>query len=114
MALAYVLGAITFVVVLTVVAVIILGRVFHSGVSTGGRRAPLVSAKATIIGKRADEVHRGNSAMGTINTKYYYVTFDLDNGDTMELLTNKRLYNESNIGKVGTLSYKGSKFVAFK
>lgn len=113
MALAYVLGAITITVILTGVAFLLLARIYHSGTSSGGRRSPTLRAKATVLGKRTDEVTHHNAAFASITTKYHYITFDLGNGDTIELLTNKHIYRENNIGKSGTLVYKGSKFVNF-
>lgn len=113
MALAYVLGAITITVILAGVAVVVLARIYHSGASNGGRRSPTLRAKATVLGKRTDEVTHHNAAFASITTKYYYVTFDLGNGDTMELSTDKHTYKDDNIGKSGTLVYKGSKFINF-
>lgn len=98
--------------VLFVVGAILLYRVFSSG--STGRKAPILKVPATVLGKRFDEVTRGSSAMGTITTtKYYYITFDLGNGDTIELLADKETFQDDNVGKSGILTYKGTKFLGF-
>ena len=108
MALFIVLGG----VLLAAVGIIILGRVFTVG-TVGGRRVPVQKKCATILGKRKEEIMRGTGGMGALMHTRYYITFDLGDGDTIELFADKELFNDSNIGKSGILTFKGSKYIGF-
>lgn len=102
-----------FVLIFGVGVVLALKRWLHD------RRSPRITILAKVSEKEVEEhkVRRKNaSGVGSSLKRiyYYYVTFTLENGNTVRLLVSKRIYNGLKKGKTGTLAYQGSKFVRFE
>lgn len=99
-------------VILLVVGIIVLFRVFSVG-TINKRKLSTTQAKATVVGKRMQEVRRG-SPTGTVWHKRYYATFDLGNDDTIEMAVDKSFSKKFEVGDKGTLFFKGDKYLIFE
>ena len=99
-------------IILAIVGVVVLFRVFSIGVFNK-RKLSATQAKATVIGKRMQEVSRG-SPMGGVYHNRYYATFDLGNDDTIEMAVNKSFSKKFDVGNTGTLFFKGDKYLSFE
>lgn len=73
-------------------------------------QSPRLSVKATITGKRTDVSGgaRNSSAFTT-----YYVTFQVESGDRMELQVDSTEYGMMAEGDQGTLQFQGTRFLGF-
>ena len=100
-------------VILIVVGIIVLFRVFSAGMFNE-HKLSATQVKATVIGKRMQEVRRGTGGMGTLTHYRYYATFDLGNDDTIEMAVNKSFSERFEVGDTGTLFFKGDKYLSFK
>ena len=99
-------------IILAIVGVVVLFRVFSIGMFNR-RKLSATQAKATVIGKRMQEVGYG-SPMGGVYHNRYYATFDLGNSDTIELAVDKSFSEKIEVGNVGTLFFKGDKYLNFE
>lgn len=99
-------------VILAAVGIIVLFRVFSVGVFNK-RKLSATQSKATVIGKRMQEVRRG-SPTGTVWHNRYYATFDLGNNDTIELAVDKSFSKKFEVGDKGSLFFKGDKYLSFE
>ena len=99
-------------VILAIVGIVVLFRVFSVGVFNK-RKLSATQAKATVIGKRMQEVRRG-SPTGTVWHNRYYATFDLGNDDTIEMAVDKSFSEKFEVGDTGTLFFKGDRYLSFE
>ena len=115
------------VIVIAAVAVMVIGFLFFgvfSAVIFGKTRkmlhrndhAPRVSVPARVVAKRADFSHshshvNGHTARGMTT---YYVTFELDNRERVELCVHGYEYGMLVEGDHGTLTFKGNAFLDFR
>ena len=99
-------------VILVIAGVVILLRVFSVG-AFDKRKLSATQTKATVIGKRMQEVRRG-SPTGTVWHNRYYATFDLGNNDTIEMAVDKSFSKKFEVGDSGTLFFKGDKYLSFE
>ena len=90
-----------------VVSVILLSRITFYGAVSSIRSKPK-EASATILNKRKQDMMRSSGVYTN-----YFMLFDLGGGDKLELPINKKLFKADNIGKSGTLIYKGGIFISF-
>lgn len=84
--------------------------------------SPRLSVDATVESKRVS-VHQTNQPVGgdptgahgfmTESSRTYYVTFQVESGDTMEFSVSGTEYDEMTEGETGKLSFQGSRFLAF-
>lgn len=82
------------------------------------RRSPLIVTQATVIDKRIEEHYiRSKRSAGigyrTRKVLIYYITFNLEGGENIELRTNESSFLEFQKGDYGKLTFKGSKYLGF-
>lgn len=74
-------------------------------------RSPRLTVEATIVAKRQDfRKHSGDSMLHYTD---YYVTFQVESGDRMELEVEGRDYGMLVEGDKGKLTFQGSRFLSF-
>ncbi len=80
--------------------------------------SPRLSVDATVVTKRAHTSHHhhnhGNGDMHTSSSTSYYVTFQVESGDRMELAVKSYDYGMLVEGDFGTLSFQGTRFLGFE
>jgi hypothetical protein len=82
--------------------------------------SPLLTVKAKVVGKRVDTrvsggMHGTEGHMRSTSTFHtYYVTFQVDSGDRMELTVPENEYGYLIEGDHGDLSFKGTRFMGFE
>ncbi|MBQ9747408.1 MAG: DUF2500 domain-containing protein [Clostridia bacterium] len=77
-------------------------------------KSPRLTVHAKVIGKRTNiQRHRsGNTGMGHTTTTYY-VSFEVESGDRMELRLPGTEYGLLIEGDEGNLSFQGTRFLSF-
>jgi len=73
--------------------------------------SPRLSVSATIVSKRVDIRHHSNN---TLSSTRYYITFQVESGDRMELAVNGPEFGMLAEGDTGTLSFQGTRFLSFE
>ena len=78
-------------------------------------RSPRLTVNAEVVGKRTEISHRHHGSedhMGHTST-YYYVTFQVESGDRMELHVPGYEYGLMIEGDFGDLTFQGTRFLSF-
>ena len=77
--------------------------------------SPRLTVYATVIAKRNDvhHHHHGTNNMHSTTSTSYYVTFQVDSGDRMELHMTGTEYGMLAEGDTGYLSFQGTRFLGF-
>ena len=78
--------------------------------------SPRLTVDATVVTKRTDVSHHhhsGSTGMHMSSTTYY-VTFQVDSGDRMELIVGGREYGILVEGDKGKLSFQGTRYLGFE
>lgn len=88
--------------------VFVIGSMVVKGVKyAGDKTLPIIPAHAKIVSKRTQ-------VWGDHSHTTYYATFELDNGQRVELSIPDREIGYLAEGDVGTLSFQGEIFVGFE
>lgn len=79
--------------------------------------SPRLTVQAAVVAKRQNtDVHHhsnNNGGMHTSTSTHYYVTFQFDSGDRLELHVPGREYGMMAEGDVGDLTFQGTRFLGF-
>ncbi len=85
--------------------------------------SPRLTEEALITGKRTDMRHHSHANMGDMTgargyhssfATWYYVTFQMENGQRKELQVRGSVYGQLAEGDRGKLTYQGTRFVDFE
>ena len=85
--------------------------------------SPRQTENAQVTGKRTDTRHHSSANMGDISGAHgyhssfhtwYYATFQLENGERMELMVRGTVYGQLAEGDHGKLTWQGTRFVDFE
>ena len=85
--------------------------------------SPRLTVEARVVGRRANtDVSQhpvggdvtGAHGFSTSSTTTYYVTFEVESGDRMELRLNGEEYGQIAEGDVGMLSFQGTRYLGFE
>ena len=92
--------------------------IFVKGINQWNRNnhSPRLTVEATVVTKRmsvSHHHHSGGTGMHTSSTTYY-VTFQVDSGDRMELIVGGREYGILVEGDRGKLSFQGTRYLGFE
>ena len=111
------------VIIIAAVAVMVIGFLFFgvfSAVIFGGAHkaihrndhAPRISVPACVVAKRIAVSRSRNTS--ALNMTSYYVTFELENRERMELYVHGHEYGLLIKGDRGILTFKGNEFIDFR
>ena len=106
---------IVFFLIFGVIAVMILVTVFR-GLSQWNKNnhSPRLTVEARVVTKRQNiSRHHSGDHMSTTSS-WYYVTFQVESGDRMELSLPGRKYGLLVEGDRGNLSFQGTRFLGFE
>ena len=87
------------------------------GVSQWNRNnhQPVLSVPAEIVAKREDvRRHHSSNSMHSHTSTTYYVTFEVESGDRLELCVNGNDYGFMVEGDFGKLTFQGTRFLGFE
>lgn len=79
--------------------------------------SPRLTVNATVVTKRSSvsyHHHHHNGGMHTGTSTSYYVTFEVDSGDRMELHVSGHEYGMLAEGDYGQLSFQGTRYLGFE
>ena len=115
------LGPLVIIIPVILLAAVILIFVIRALRQTAGvnpkERAAGKSIHARVIGKRIREQLDPNAYYSgdrsAAPTRFYYVSFEGDNFERMELSVTSQVFNAVSEGAEGTLTYQGMSFVDF-
>ena len=104
-----------FLVFLTVIGVFIYTAVTGFRQWNKNNNSPRLTVPATVVSKRTDvsHHHHGDSHHHHTSTTYY-VTFQVESGDRMELHVSGVEYGMLAEGDFGNLSFQGTRFLGFE
>ena len=99
-----------------VIGVFIVG--IGKGISQWNKNneSPRLTVDAKIVSRRADTSvhHHGNDIHHTTRSTRYYVTFEVESGDRMELEVTGSEYGMLAEGDYGKLSFQGTRYLGFE
>lgn len=80
------------------------------------RNAPRLTVEATVVSKRADVSWHssGGQMQHQTSSTSYYVTFQVDSGDRLELQLRGKEYGLLEEGDRGKLSFQGTRYLGFE
>lgn len=111
-----VIFSLAFLVILGIIVVTVV-----QGISQWNKNnhAPRLTVSATIVAKRADVSHHhyktpGEAGYHASTMTSYYVTFQVDSGDRMELPVSGQQYGLLMEGDRGQLTFQGTRFLDFQ
>lgn len=93
---------------------------FVKGISQWNKnnQSPRLTVEARVVTKREDVgVHHHNDVNGTMHathSTWYYVTFEVESGDRIELEVNGTEYGMLVDGDYGKLSFQGTRYLGFE
>lgn len=74
--------------------------------------SPVLTVSAMIVDMRR-KTHHNHSGNHHHHSHSYHVTFELDNGERLELRIKRNEYNELSIGDRGMLTHQGTRYQGF-
>lgn len=81
-------------------------------------QAPVITVEAKVIGKRTNVSHHthhdANNNLSHSTSTTYYITFQTEHGERLELPLSGRMYGLLIEGDIGDLTYQGEWFKDFK
>lgn len=97
---------------------------FVKGIATWNKNnnSPRLTVSAKIVGKRQNTTHNSQPNAGdisrtngfhTISSTSYYITFQVESGDRMELSVSGTEYGMLTEGDVGKLTFQGTRYIEF-
>lgn len=121
-------GFSVFGVMFTLVFVVCIGIflvIVVKGISTwnANNNSPRLTVVAEVVSKRIDVTHHRHANAGdvtgahgyhTTSSTCYYVTFQVDSGDRMELSVSDSEYGMLVDGDMGKLSFQGTRYLSFE
>lgn len=79
--------------------------------------SPRLSVDATVVAKRNQVSHHhhnhGGTGMHTTHSTTYYVTFEVESGDRMELHVSGQEFGMLVEGDFGRLTFQGTRYISF-
>ena len=112
-----------FEVMFTLVFVLVIGMFIVTAVKgisqwNKNNHSPRLTVPATIVAKRTNVSHHhhnnGTGMHHTTHSTTYYVTFQVESGDRMELRVPATEYGLLIEGDQGDLTFQGSRFLSFE
>lgn len=102
----------------TIVPVLVIGMfifVFVSSISTWHKNnnSPRLSVPVKIVTKHADTTYTHHEDMMSSSHTTYYVTFEVESGDRIELVVPSSEYGFMVEGDQGKLTFQGTRYISF-
>lgn len=113
----------TFSGMFSIVFILVVGVFIFSivkGISewSHNNKQPIIPVNSIVSSKRVSVTHHnhntGENMMHNSTSTSYYVTFEFENGERMELEISGREYGLIAEGDKGVLSFQGTRFISFE
>ena len=108
-----------FSILFPILFLVVLGMILYTiigNISTWNKNnhSPRLTVPATVVAKRTEvsRHHTDNTMAHTFTT--YYVTFQVESGDRMELTVSGSDYGMLVEGDIGKLSFQGTRYLGFE
>lgn len=98
-----------------VIFIFIISKILRESISNA--KAPRLTVDATVVSKRtkvSHHHHSHNSDLSNHTSTTYYVTFQVNSGDRMELHVRGQEFGMLAEGDKGTLTFQGTKYIDFQ
>ena len=106
------------VIFVLVFGIIIVAMVRGIGEWNKNNHSPKLSVPAKVVSRRTavshHHHHQGNGMYHTHTATSYYVTFQVESGDRMELQVSGREYGMLAEGNIGKLTFQGTRYLSFE
>ena len=109
--------AIVFMGFILVFGLIIARLIQGAKESKRNNNSPELTVEATVVTKRTDVYNHHNNVnnnMHSSSSTIYYVTFEVESGDRMELKVQGNQYGMFIEGDKGKLTFQGTRYINFK
>lgn len=112
-----------FTIMFTIVFVIVIGMFIVTAIRGVGEwnknnHSPRLMVIATVVAKRTNVSHHHHGGVNEHHHHHtsttYYVTFQVESGDRMELQVSGREYGMVVEGDVGNLTFQGTRYLGFE
>ena len=101
-------------VFLLVAGMIIVTLVRSASEWSANNHSPVLSVDAKVVSKRTNVSAHANQNGGHSSSTIYYVTFQVESGDRMELSVKSSEYGMLAEGDSGRLTFQGTRFLGFE
>ena len=99
---------------LLIVGVVIFGFITAIRQWNKNNNSPRLTVPATVVAKRTNVSHHHGTNSGVHHSTSYYVTFQVESGDRMELHMAGNQYGLLVEGDRGMLTFQGTRFLSFE
>ena len=110
--------AMFFLVFFLVIGVFIFTFIKGIGEWNKNNNSPRLIVDATVVTKRNQVSHHhhnhGDAGMHTTHSTTYYVTFEVESGDRMELRVSGQEFGMLVEGDFGKLTFQGTRYISFE
>ena len=117
-----------FSILFPILFLVVLGMILYTiigNISTWNKNnhSPRLTVPATVVAKRTDVSHSSSANAGDMSGAHgydtstftsYYVTFQVESGDRMELTVSGSDYGMLVEGDIGKLSFQGTRYLGFE
>ena len=117
-----------FSILFPILLLVVLGMILYTiigNISTWNKNnhSPRLAVPATVVAKRTDVSHSSSANAGDVSGAHgydtstftsYYVTFQVESGDRMELEVDGSDYGMLVEGDIGKLSFQGTRYLGFE
>ena len=99
---------------LLIFGVVIFGLIKGISQWNKNNHSPRLTVPATVVAKRTNVTHHHGANHGVHHSTSYYVTFQVESGDRMELHMAGHQYGLLVEGDRGKLTFQGTRFLSFE
>ena len=112
------LGIMFFLMFSLVIGMFILTAIRGISQWNKNNHSPRLTVEAKVVAKREEVTHHqhnpGNHTMHLSTSTWYYVTFQVESGDRMELGVGGYEYGMLVEGDLGRLTFQGTRYISFE
>ncbi len=104
-----------FIVFFLILGVILVSVIRGIAQWNQNNHSPRLTVRAAIVSKRLQvSHHHAADGVNSSSFTHYYVTFQVESGDRMELQVNGREYGILAEGDCGNLTFQGTRYLSFE
>lgn len=96
-----------------IVVAVVAGLVGNIRQWSKNNASPRLTVPATVVAKRTDVTRRHSANHMDSTSTHYYVTFQVESGDRMELALSGSAFGMLAEGDQGMLSFQGTRYLGF-
>lgn len=106
-------------IIVSIIFMLVFGMLIVKIISGVGQwqknnASPILTVEAIVVAKRTDVSHHHNHNMSSLSSTDYYVTFEVESGDRMELHVQGKEYGMLIEQDRGKLTFQGTRYLGFQ